>query len=407
MTFLEFARENVRWLSAGVLITGATGFGQTFYISIFAPHFREEFSLSHGDWGLIYMIATLASAAAITQTGRLSDHFRARTLAPAVILLFALVCVGVSLTTSVVFFAFLIFGLRWCGQGMLSHIGVVAMGKWFRAGRARALAMANLGFSAAEAALPALALSLIAVVGWRTTWQLSAIALLIVAPIIWVLLLRERSPKATAEEQGGPGILENRHWTRTEMMRTWLFWAMFPGLIALSWIGTVVFFQIAPLTEEKGWDMFAYAATAYPVFSALAVLSSFFIGSWADRVGALHLLPYYLLGWAIACVLIGAADSLQFGIFAMAVAGVGTASAMIVVGAIFAELYGARHLGGIKAIYAAGSVLASALGPGASGLMLDAGVSVSAQLFGMGLVLLALCVWFWFIRAHIRRVAVN
>lgn len=401
MSFWEFFRSNAKWLSAGALISLSTGFGQTFFISIYAPYFREEFGLSHGDWGALYMIATICSAIVLTQTGRLSDHIRARTLAVIVIVGFAGACVGVSMVQSAIMLGFLVFGLRFCGQGMLSHISVVAMGKWFRAGRARALAISHLGFSAAEAVFPAAALLLIPIIGWRSSWLVAAMLLLFLAgPAIYWLLRSERAPQSAAESQGGPGLY-NRHWKRPEMLRHWLFWAMLPGLAAPSWVGTVVFFQIAPLTEEKGWDILSYAATAYPAYSAVAILGSFALGVLADRRGVVNVLPLYLLGWAFATILLGYADSLWTGALALGVAGTGTAAVSIIMGAILAELYGAKHLGGIKALFAAASVLSSALGPGLSGVLLDAGVSFSTQCVGMGVVLFAMSGMFVILRAKI------
>ena len=401
MSLWEFFKANARWLSAGAVISMATGFGQTFFISIYAPYFRADFGLSHGGWGGLYMVATICSAIVLTQTGRLSDHVRARTLAVVVILAFALVCVGISQVQSVLLLGFLVFGLRFCGQGMLSHISVVAMGKWFRAGRARALAISHLGFSAAEAIFPAGALLLIPVIGWRSSWLVAALLLVLVAgPIVFWLLKSERSPQASADSQGGPGLF-NRHWTRPEMMRHWLFWAMLPGLAAPGWVGTVVFFQIAPLTEEKGWDILDYAATAYPAYSLVAIVASFAFGVLADRKGVVNVLPLYLVGWAAATIILGYADSLWMGALALGVAGTGTAAVSIIVGAIFAELYGAKHLGGIKALFAATSVLSSALGPGLSGVLLDAGVDFSTQCVGMGVVLLTISGVFVVLRSQI------
>jgi len=401
MSLLEFFRSNARWLSAGALISLSTGFGQTFFISIYAPYFREDFGLSHGEWGGLYMIATICSAIVLTQTGRLSDHVRARTLAMFVIAAFASVCIGISLAHSTVVLGILVFGLRFCGQGMLSHISVVSMGKWFRAGRARALAISHLGFSAAEAIFPAGALLLIPIIGWRSSWLVAAAMLLFLAgPLIFLLLKSERSPQASAESLGGPGLF-NRHWKRPEMLRHWLFWVMLPGLAAPSWVGTTVFFQIAPLTDEKGWDILDYAATAYPAYSVVAIIASFGFGVLADRKGVINMLPLYLVGWAVATITLGFADSLFMGALALGVGGIGTAAVSIILGSLLAELYGAGHLGGIKALFAAASVLSSALGPGLSGMLLDAGINFSTQCVGMGVVLLVMSLWFVFLRSQI------
>lgn len=399
----EEIREDARWLGAGALMALSTGFGQTFFISVYAGVWREEFGLSHGDWGAIYMVATLCSAAALTQAGRLADVMRARTLALIVLGAFALVCVGVAGTSSWLMLAAVVFGLRFCGQGMLSHIAITAMGKWFKARRARAVAIASLGFSAAEAALPAGALLVMALIGWRASWLVAAAALaLVVAPVLALLLRRERSPKAMAAAVVSPGM-EGRHWTRGEMARHWLFWALLPGLIAPGWIGTTIFFQVVHLTEIKGWDVIAYTGLAYPAFSATTIASSFLFGWMADRFGAVRLLPVYLLGWATGVVLVGLSGSLVTGVAALMVCGVGSGAVSIVAAALIADLYGTRWLGGIRAITAALMVLASALGPGVSGALLDAGVGFETQSFAMGGYLAAVSLWFAWVSARARR----
>ncbi|MEL6794351.1 MAG: MFS transporter, partial [Pseudomonadota bacterium] len=219
--FVRFLISNAPWLGAGAAMAGATGFGQTFFISLYAGAWRSEFDLSHGDWGAIYMTATLTSAVVITQAGRLADLWRARTLALIVIAAFAAICVGVSAVSSWWMLGALVFGLRFCGQGMLSHLAITAMGKWFRANRARAVAVASLGFSAGEAILPAAALMVIAAIGWRESWLVAAAVLAFgVAPLLLWLLRRERSPKDVADAVSALGM-GGRHWTRREMYRHW------------------------------------------------------------------------------------------------------------------------------------------------------------------------------------------
>lgn len=399
----RFLTDNAPWLGAGALMAFSTSFGQTYFIAIFAGHWRETFGLSHGDWGAIYMAATLISAAILTQAGRLADAFRARTVAIGLYIGFAIVCVLISQVSSPIMLAVLVFGLRFCGQGMLSHLAIASMARWFRAARARAVATASLGFSLGEAMLPALTVLLIAAVGWRTSWLLvAALLALVIAPLLVFLLRSERSPRLMAEATMSAG-LGGVHWTRAMMLRHWLIWALMPGLLGPSWIGTVVFFQIIPLTELKGWSLLDYASLAYPAYSVVTVLASFAFGWAADRFGAVRLLPVYLLGWAGGTIALGAADSLWLGISALGFAGIGSGGVSIVMGALFAEVYGTRWIGGIKAITAALMVLASALGPGVSGLLLDRGIGFDAQLFAMGGYLIAVSLWFVFISAKARQ----
>ena len=154
MTIFSFLRANAKFLFAGFLISLLSSFGQTFFISIFAGEIRAEFGLSHGGWGAIYGLATTASAGVMLWSGVLTDRFRVRVLAMAVMAGLALASALMALSVAVWMLALTIFLLRFLGQGMMSHISAVAMARWFTASRGRALAIAALGFTAGEALLP-------------------------------------------------------------------------------------------------------------------------------------------------------------------------------------------------------------------------------------------------------------
>ena len=94
MSEISFLRKNANWLAAGILMTLASSFGQTYFISIFADKVRDEFSLSHGEWGGIYTLGTGISAIVMIWAGVLADQFRARVIATAAFLGLASSCVA-------------------------------------------------------------------------------------------------------------------------------------------------------------------------------------------------------------------------------------------------------------------------------------------------------------------------
>ena len=51
--YIRFAVDNRRFLSFGFLVALSSSFGQTFFIGVFGPGLREEFGLTHSDWGLV------------------------------------------------------------------------------------------------------------------------------------------------------------------------------------------------------------------------------------------------------------------------------------------------------------------------------------------------------------------
>jgi MFS family permease len=388
----QFLVENRRWLGAGVLMTFASSFGQTYFIALFGAEIRAEFALSDGAFGGLYTLGTLASAACLTMAGGLTDRFRARVVAVAILALYAAICVAMARVDGPVALAVVIFGLRFCGQGMMSQIAMTAMGRWFRAQRGRAVAIAGFGYSLAEAILPLAGVGLMALGGWRGVWLVAAGLLLIAAPVLLRMLAEERTPRQWAAEDGAPG-LHGRHWTRAEALRHWLFAPIAAGVLGPPLIGTSLFFQQAALAEEKGWSL-AAVASAYPAYSAVTVACSFLAGWLVDRFGARRLLPAYQLPMAAGCFLLSSGDALWTIWATFALFGVTQGAAVALLGALWPELYGTRHMGAIRGLAVSAMVFATALGPGITGALLDLGAPLAAQFAGFGVLQLAVCAGF-------------
>ncbi len=339
-------------------------------------------------------MATLASAALLVQAGRLADTLPLRWLAAGLFVLFAVVCVGMAQVSSVAMLVIVVFGLRFCGQGMLSHVSMTAMGRWFVGNRGRAVAFAGLGYPLGEALLPAVVVRLSDAIGWRESWLVVAgLLLLVFLPLAVLLLRRERRPQSLATGGGEATGLDGRHWTRGEMLRHGLFWTLLPGLLAPPFISTSVFFHQVHIVAIKGWDMVAFA-DAYPVFAVTGIASALAAGVIVDRFGARRLLPFYLLPLAAALTVLFALSAPWTVVPYMGLMGVTGGLATTLLGALWAELYGTRHLGSIRAVAVAGMVLSTGLGPGITGFGLDQGLGIETQALLLAGYLVAVSVFF-------------
>lgn len=372
-----FYRTNARWLAAGVLLTFCSSFGQTFFIALFAAEIRAAHGLSDGQWGGLYTAATLLSAAVLFQVGGLADRVALGRLASATAIGVALAAAAMALGASVAGLFVALFALRLAGQGMLGHIAMTAMGRWFRAHRGRAVAVAGLGYSLGEALLPALALGLAAGIGWRGTWASAAALALLAAAALAMLMARGRAPQGGVPVEDVPG-LRGRHWTRPEVLRHGVFWAILPIALTPSFIGTVVFFQQAHVAEVKGWSL-AAMAPGFPAYAAATVAAALAGGALVDRIGPLRLLPAFLLPFAAGTALIGIAAAPAGWILALGLLGVTQGLAQTLWGALWPELYGTRNLGAVRSAATTAMVFATAAGPGLTGLLIDAGLSFPAQ----------------------------
>ncbi|MBL4768448.1 MAG: MFS transporter [Rhodobacteraceae bacterium] len=381
MSLLSYLSRNAPWLAAGGLLTFLSSFGQTFFISIFAGEIRSTFELSHGDWGGIYTIGTSAAALVMVWAGSLTDYFRVRVLGPLVLVGLASACLAMAFNASIWMLPVIIFALRLFGQGMSGHIAVVAMSRWFTTTRGRALSIAALGFAVGEAILPIAFVSLLGIIDWHLLWVAAATICLIAGPVLMLLLRKERTPQSMSQGSNATGM-QGRNWTRIEAVKNPLFWFMIPGLLGPSAFGTAFFFHQVHYAEIKGWTH-VQLVSMFPIFSVFAVVSMIASGWALDRWGTARLMPFIQLP-LIACFLIFSAATTLIGalvgfmVFALTVGANST-----IPNAFWAEFYGTAHIGSIKAMAAAVMVLGSALGPGITGYLIDAGVDLERQFVGI------------------------
>lgn len=382
MTTLRFIRDNARWLAAGVLLTWSSSFGQTYFIALSSGYLRESFGLSHSSWGAIYTVGTLASAVMLIQAGRLADQLRIRTLAAVVLCGFVCMCLAMAAVSHWLMLVVVVFGLRFCGQGMMSHLALTAMGRWYRAQRGRAVSVASMGFAIGEGMLPFIFVAMAAAIGWRQSWVVAAAVLAAVTlPLTLVLLRQERTPQSFAESHDASG-LGGRHWTRPEALRHWLLWALLPGLAAPSFMITAIFFHQVHLTEVKGWTLASYVAI-YPLYSLTTVSVNLATGIGIDRFGSVRLLPVYLLPLAAGLSILATADSFWLAPVGLMLIGASQGCSQAMMGAIWPEYYGTRHLGAIRAMAVSTMVISSAVGPGLSGVLIDVGIGIEVQCLWM------------------------
>lgn len=387
MRIFDFFRANAPWLSAGVLLTFVSSFGQTYFISIFAGVIRQDFGLTHGQWGGIYTVGTIASAAVMVWAGALTDIFRVRVLGIFVLSLLATACLFLIWIKSVWLLPVAIFFLRFAGQGMTSHIATVAMARWFVAARGRALSIAALGFAFGEALLPITFVSMLVFVPWRWLWVGAAVFSILAIPVLLRLLHAERTPQSIAHETQSTGM-HGLQWTRNSVMKHWLFWAMIPTLIGPSAFGTAFFFQQVHFAATKGWSHIELVAL-FPIFTLSATVSMLMSGLAIDRFGTARLMPSFQIPMALGFVVLSYALTLSGAAVGIVLLGLTVGVNSTLPGAFWAEFYGTRNLGSIKAMATAIMVLGSAIGPGITGYLIDFGIDFKDQMIGIAVYFVA------------------
>jgi len=379
----NFIINNLRWLSAGILLTFISSFGQTYFISIFSGEIRNTFDLSHGDWGLIYGFGTFASAIVMIWAGGLTDIMRVRKLGPIVLCALSASCLFMAFNPLVALLPVVIFCLRLTGQGMSTHIASVAMSRWFVSNRGKALSISNLGFSFGEALIPLFLVSALIYFSWQKIWILATLVTLFSIPILIWLLRQERSPQSIDAKDQSLGM-NKLHWTRKQTISHPLFWFMMPAVIGQSAFNTAFFFQQVHFSEIKGWEHLDLVSM-FPVYTGVAICMMFLSGILLDKLGTAKLIPYFQLPMIIAFILFAFGETLYSALLGFIFLGITYGANTTLPNAFWAEFFGTKHLGSIKAAAAAGMVLGSAIGPALTGILLDFDISLNLQYIGISI----------------------
>ncbi len=375
---LSFLRANGRLIGFGVFMYFCSSAGQTFYVSLFGGELRIAFDLSHGAFGTIYAVATLASAATLVWAGRLIDRFPLAVFSAAVMVGLAAVSLLMAVSWSVAALAVALFGLRLFGQGLAGHTAGTAMGRYFEAERGRAISIAVMGLPAAKFVLPTLVVAGLSLAGWRSVWVVTAIALLAATPLALMLLKDQGARDAALRARRGSTAGRNHGDSALgAVLRDPGLWLRLPALVATPAIFTGLIFHQVHLAEAKGWPL-SLMAGSFTVFAAASIAATLSAGPLVDRVSAARLVPLFLVPLLLSCLALAIGNGPAAAPLFLGLMGLGTGASFVLGGALWPELYGTAHLGAIRAFTQAVMVFATGFAPAVAGLAIDSGLSVDS-----------------------------
>tara|TARA_S200000501_G_scaffold147874_1_gene139518 strand:+ start:10967 stop:12235 length:1269 start_codon:yes stop_codon:yes gene_type:complete len=378
--YLKFIAENPHLLAFGFALTFASSLGQTFFIGSFGPSILKEFELSHTAWGSIYMTGTIMSALCLPFTGQLIDRFPLKIYTIIVVSGLCISGLFISFNSSFWLLIPIIFCLRHTGQGLTSHVAITTMARHFSKGRGKAVALASLGYAFGESFLPLIVVIAIGVFGWRTTYGITSILLGIgiIPLILWLLRKSLLGPQGTTNNNNvieKISISTARSWTRREMLSDWRFYLVLPAVVAPSFIGTALFFHHLTLAEAKNWSAVWFTGS-YWIYAVGSMTASLTFGPVIDRMTAIKSVPFFLMPKICALIIIWAFNDPIWAWPYLLLLGLNVGMTYTGLTALWAELYGPKHLGAIRSLIVAITVLASALGPPVMGFMIDTDISM-------------------------------
>ena len=369
---------NKKVLLFGFIFTFFSSFGQSFFLGLFNPSIRGELNITHGQFGTIYAGATICSSLVLIWFGKKIDDIN--------LYKYSLIVIGILFFSSI-FFSFInniylliiaIFLMRFSGQGLMSHTSSTTISRYFNKRRGRALSGIWFGLSSAEFILPILIVFLLNIFTWRTIWHFISLIILIILPIVVFYTIKN----ITIESREGAAIDQNKlnfekikSWRRSEVLRDFKFYIISLNMLAMPWIVTGVFIYQSFISDSKLWSSYIIPQS-FMVYSATSILTLVSSGFLVDKFTSRKLIPFMNIPLLIGLIILSLFDLKYSAYLFFGLMGISNGLANVLGSSTWAEIYGVRHLGSIKALTTAFMVFSTAFGTAIFGILIDNGFTI-------------------------------
>ena len=382
-----FKSLSLKVLLFGFIFTFFSSFGQSFFLGLFNSSIRDALSITHGQFGSIYASATLLSSLILVWIGKKIDDVNILKFALYVIIFLSASCFIFSKISSVIFLFIGIFLMRLAGQGLSSHTATTTISRFFEKNRGRALSTCWLGLSLAEFTLPVLIVFLLTFIEWRDIWLSISILVIIVLPIVSYFLVKDVKLETREKSNSIEDPKEIRQWKRIEVLKDYRFYIISMSMLAMPWIATGSFVYQSFITTSKEWGPYIIAQSfmAYSIFSVITLFISGFI---IDKFSSRRLLIYMNIPLLFSTIVLFSFNAQISSFFFFGLLGITNGLANVLGSSTWAEIYGVKYIGSIKALTTALMVFATAFGTALFGILIDFGFTIEQIAVVSGLYIL-------------------
>ena len=359
----------------GFIFTFFSSFGQSYFLGLFNSSIREALSITHGQFGSIYASATLCSSLLLIWVGKKIDDVNIFKFAFFVTILLSFACFFFSKISSVFLLFVAIFLMRFSGQGMMSHTASTTISRYFTRTRGRALSISWFGLSSAEFIMPVLMVYLLTIIDWKNLWLIFSLTVLIVLPVTSFLLIKNLNLDSREASDEDKKDVEIKQWKRREVIKDYRFYIISSNMLAMPWIFTGFAVFQSFVQTSKGWGPYVIAQS-FMSYSIFSVLTLFLSGFLIDKFTSRKLLIYMNIPLLLSVVVLFFFDTPIAAFIFLGLVGISNGFANILGSSTWAELYGVKYLGSIKALTTALMVFATAFGTALFGFLIDKGFTV-------------------------------
>ena len=288
--------------------------------------------------------------------------------------------------------------MRFSGQGMMSHTATTTVSRYFTKSRGKALSTIWFGLSSAEFILPVFTIYLLTFLDWRNIWIIISIAVILILPLASFILLKKlnfESRETTSEKEKNKENIKN--WKRTEVIKDYRFYILGANMLAMPWITTGIFVYQSFILSSKNWGPFVIAKS-FMAYSTLSVITLFISGFLIDKFTSRKILIYMNIPLLLSTIVIILFDHPNVSFLFLGLIGISNGFANVLGSSTWAEIYGVRYIGSIKALTTALMVFSTAFGTALFGFLIDKGFSIEQIATISGIYISTALVLLFFVR---------
>jgi len=266
--------------------------------------------------------------------------------------------------------------MRLSGQGLMSHTASTTISRFFERSRGRALSTTWLGLSLAEFILPLLVIFLLTIFDWRNIWLTISILVIVVLPIASFSLVKKiKLDSREISDIKNTKTKDIKQWTRTEVLKDYRFYIICLSMLAMPSIATGTFVYQSFIVSSKGWGPYVIAQS-FMMYSVLSVITLFLSGFLIDKFSSRKLLIYMNIPLFISLFVLYYFNSPISSFAFLGLIGISNGLANVLGSATWAEIYGVKYIGSIKALTTSLMVFSTAFGTAFFGILIDNNFSI-------------------------------
>ena len=366
---------NKKVIIFGFIFTFFSSFGQSFFLGLFNAPIRNELGITHGQFGSIYAFSTICSSILLIWVGKKIDKYSLFKYSFFVISILFLSSVFFSFIDNLIFLALGIFLMRFSGQGLMSHTASTAISRYFEKSRGKALSISWLGLSTAEFVLPVMVIYFLTLFSWKNIWLSISIIIILILPLMINYTIKKINFNSREENIINNPKLKIKNWTRKEVLKDYRFYIISLNMLAMPWIFTGIAVYQSFISDSKLWDSFT-VPKAFMIYSLVSIITLFSSGFLVDKFTSRKLIPLMNLPLLFSMAVLFFLDNSLSAYLFLGLIGISNGLANILGTSTWAEIYGVKYIGSIKALTTAFMVFSTAFGTTIFGLLIDSGVSV-------------------------------